>query len=202
MKKYDRKIFLTTQLNEEIKNRLAHIDNGISGDTLIPDGVSFDVKYNREIVKAISRFIDFLKTFEPDEINKYFDEREEIIDLSNIYKGLKAYYPKDSYFKIIFLEEKALLRENEYTFLLLLKGNSEEYKNINVKELLSNRIEWKKEYIPTDTQKRIANYKGNNVVLGAAGTGKTDVAIHSYINSLPLDKIKSGTIRDDIFIIF
>ncbi len=202
MKKYDRKIFLTTQLNEEIKNRLAHIDNGISGDTLIPDGVSFDVKYNREIVKAISRFIDFLKTFEPDEINKYFDEREEIIDLSNIYKGLKAYYPKDSYFKIIFLEEKALLRENEYTFLLLLKGNSEEYKNINVKELLSNRIEWKKEYIPTDTQKRIANYKGNNVVLGAAGTGKTDVAIHSYINSLPLDKIKSGTIRDDVFITY
>nr|MCR5647811.1 hypothetical protein [Acholeplasmatales bacterium] len=68
--------------------------------------------------------------------------------------------------------------------------------------ILSNGIEWKKEYIPTDTQKRIANYKGNNVVLGAAGTGKTDVAIHSYINSLPLDKIKSGIIRDDVFITY
>ena len=202
MKKYDRKIFLASELYDEIKDRLAHIDNGISGDKLIPLGVSFDVKYNREIVKSVSRFIDFLKTFEPDEINKYFESREEIIDLSNIYKGLKVYYPKDSFFKIVFLEEKALLRENEYTFLLLIQSASEDYKNINVRELLNNRIEWKKEYIPTDTQKRIANYKGYNVVLGAAGTGKTDVAINSYINSLPLDKIKSGNIRDDVFITY
>ena len=51
-------------------------------------------------------------------------------------------------------------------------------------------------------KKRIANYSGYNVVLGAAGTGKTDVAIHSYINSLPLDKIKNGSIKDDVFITY
>ena len=199
MKKSNRKIYLTQNLNEDLKNRLAHIDNGISGDSLIPAGKSFDVKYNREVVKVTTRFIDFLKYSDSDEINKYFNQRDDIKDLSNIYKGLKEYIPNNSFFKITFIEEKALLKENEYKILAISKL---EAKIDNIKDLLNNLIEWKKEYIPTDTQKRIANYSGYNVVLGAAGTGKTDVAIHSYINSLPLDKIKNGSIKDDVFITY
>ena len=199
MKKSNRKIYLTQNLNEDLKNRLAHIDNGISGDALIPDGKSFDVKYNREVVKVTTRFIDFLKYSDSDEINKYFNQRDDIKDLSNIYKGLKEYIPNNSFFKITFIEEKVLLKENEYKILAISKL---ETKIDNIKDLLNNLIEWKKEYIPTDTQKRIANYSGYNVVLGAAGTGKTDVAIHSYINSLPLDKIKNGSIKDDVFITY
>ena len=199
MKKSNRKIFLNQGLNEELKNRLAHIDNGIAGDSLIPEGKSFDVKYNREVVKVTTRFIDFLKYSDSDEINKYFNQRDDIKDLSNIYKGLKEYIPNNSFFKITFIEEKALLKENEYKILAISKL---EAKIDNIKDLLNNLIEWKKEYIPTDTQKRIANYSGYNVVLGAAGTGKTDVAIHSYINSLPLDKIKNGSIKDDVFITY
>ncbi len=199
MKKSNRKIYLTQNLNEDLKNRLAHIDNGISGDSLIPAGKSFDVKYNREVVKVTTRFIDFLKYSDSDEINKYFNQKDDIKDLSNIYKGLKEYIPNNSFFKITFIEEKALLKENEYKILAISKLEA----NIdNIKDLLNNLIEWKKEYIPTDTQKRIANYSGYNVVLGAAGTGKTDVAIHSYINSLPLDKIKNGSIKDDVFITY
>ncbi|MBQ6784039.1 MAG: UvrD-helicase domain-containing protein [Acholeplasmatales bacterium] len=199
MKKSNRKIFLNQGLNEDLKNRLAHIDNGIAGDSLIPEGKSFDVKYNREVVKVTTRFIDFLKYSDSDEINKYFNQRDDIKDLSNIYKGLKEYIPSNSFFKITFIEEKALLKENEYKLLAISKL---EAKIDNIKDLLNNLIEWKKEYIPTDTQKRIANYSGYNVVLGAAGTGKTDVAIHSYINSLPLDKIKNGSIKDDVFITY
>ena len=199
MKKSNRKIFLNQGLNEDLKNRLAHIDNGIAGDSLIPEGKSFDVKYNREVVKVTTRFIDFLKYSDSDEINKYFNQRDDIKDLSNIYKGLKEYIPNNSFFKITFIEEKALLKENEYKILAISKL---ETKIDNIKDLLNNLIEWKKEYIPTDTQKRIANYSGYNVVLGAAGTGKTDVAIHSYINSLPLDKIKNGSIKDDVFITY
>ena len=199
MKKSNRKIFLNQGLNEDLKNRLAHIDNGIAGDSLIPEGKSFDVKYNREVVKVTTRFIDFLKYSDSDEINKYFNQRDDIKDLSNIYKGLKEYIPNNSFFKITFIEEKALLKENEYKILAISKL---EAKIDNIKDLLNNLIEWKKEYIPTDTQKRIANYSGYNVVLGAAGTGKTDVAIHSYINSLPLDKIKNGSIKDDVFITY
>ena len=199
MKKSNRKIYLTQNLNEDLKNRLAHIDNGIAGDSLIPEGKSFDVKYNREVVKVTTRFIDFLKYSDSDEINKYFNQRDDIKDLSNIYKGLKEYIPNNSFFKITFIEEKALLKENEYKILAISKL---EAKIDNIKDLLNNLIEWKKEYIPTDTQKRIANYSGYNVVLGAAGTGKTDVAIHSYINSLPLDKIKNGSIKDDVFITY
>ena len=199
MKKTNRKIFLNQGLNEDLKNRLAHIDNGIAGDSLIPEGKSFDVKYNREVVKVTTRFIDFLKYSDSDEINKYFNQRDDIKDLSNIYKGLKEYIPNNSFFKITFIEEKALLKENEYKILAISKL---EAKIDNIKDLLNNLIEWKKEYIPTDTQKRIANYSGYNVVLGAAGTGKTDVAIHSYINSLPLDKIKNGSIKDDVFITY
>ena len=199
MKKSNRKIYLTQNLNEDLKNRLAHIDNGISGDSLIPAGKSFDVKYNREVVKVTTRFIDFLKYSDSDEINKYFNQKDDIKDLSNIYKGLKEYIPNNSFFKITFIEEKALLKENEYKILAISKL---EAKIDNIKDLLNNLIEWKKEYIPTDTQKRIANYSGYNVVLGAAGTGKTDVAIHSYINSLPLDKIKNGSIKDDVFITY
>ena len=199
MKKSNRKIFLNQGLNEDLKNRLAHIDNGIAGDSLIPEGKSFDVKYNREVVKVTTRFIDFLKYSDSDEINKYFNQRDDIKDLSNIYKGLKEYIPSNSFFKITFIEEKALLKENEYKILAISKL---EAKIDNIKDLLNNLIEWKKEYIPTDTQKRIANYSGYNVVLGAAGTGKTDVAIHSYINSLPLDKIKNGSIKDDVFITY
>ena len=199
MKKSNRKIFLNQGLNEDLKNRLAHIDNGIAGDSLIPEGKSFDVKYNREVVKVTTRFIDFLKYSDSDEINKYFNQRDDIKDLSNIYKGLKEYIPSNSFFKITFFEEKALLKENEYKLLAISKL---EAKIDNIKDLLNNLIEWKKEYIPTDTQKRIANYSGYNVVLGAAGTGKTDVAIHSYINSLPLDKIKNGSIKDDVFITY
>ena len=199
MKKSNRKIFLNQGLNEELKNRLAHIDNGIAGDSLIPEGKSFDVKYNREVVKVTTRFIDFLKYSDSDEINKYFNQRDDIKDLSNIYKGLKEYIPNNSFFKITFIEEKALLKENEYKILAISKL---EAKIDNIKDLLNNLIEWKKEYIPTDTQKRIANYSGYNIVLGAAGTGKTDVAIHSYINSLPLDKIKNGSIKDDVFITY
>ena len=33
MKKSNRKIFLNQGLNEDLKNRLAHIDNGIAGDS-------------------------------------------------------------------------------------------------------------------------------------------------------------------------
>ncbi len=51
MKKIDRKIYLTNSLNLEMKDRLAHIDNGIANDTLIPSNLSFDMKYNRDIVK-------------------------------------------------------------------------------------------------------------------------------------------------------
>ena len=199
MKKSNRKIFLNQGLNEDLKNRLAHIDNGIAGDSLIPEGKSCDVKYNREVVKVTTRFIDFLKYSDSDEINKYFNQKDDIKDLSNIYKGLKEYIPNNSFFKITFIEEKALLKENEYKILAISKL---EAKIDNIKDLLNNLIEWKKEYIPTDTQKRIANYSGYNVVLGAAGTGKTDVAIHSYINSLPLDKIKNGSIKDDVFITY
>ena len=199
MKKIDRKIYLTNSLNIEMKDRLAHIDNGIANDPLIPSNLSFDIKYNRDIVKSVTRFIDFLKTQEQAEITKYFNEREEITDLSNIYKGLYSYSPINSFFKIIFIEEKALLRENEYKILLLTNIDNNSF---NVKELLANLVEWKKEYIPTDTQKRIANYRGYNIVLGAAGTGKTDVAIHSYINSMPLDKIANAKITDDCFITY
>lgn len=201
MKKIERKIFISPNLNIELKDRLSHIDNGIANDNLIPEGFKFDIKYNRDVVKKVIRFSDFLKSAESSEIEKYFKEREEIKDLSNIYKGLKSYTPLNSYFKLIFLESKSLLKDNEY-YLLYLEPKDLNNRYDDIKDLLSKSIEYKKEYVETDTQKRISNYKGYNIVLGAAGTGKTLVAINSYINSSIVDNLKDLSIRDDVFITY
>ena len=125
MKTYNRKIYILPNLNDDLKNRLAHIDNGIANDELIPQGVSFNVSYNRDVVKKINRFSDFLSKSDPNEIEKYFNEREEIKNLNNIYSNLKSYTPNDSYFTLIFYESKGIIRENEYKFLYLLPKNKE-----------------------------------------------------------------------------
>lgn len=201
MKEYNRKIYILPSLNDSLKERLAHIDNGIAGDELIPDDKSFDVSFNRDAIKKINRFREFLRISEPDEISSFFKERNEIEALDKIYSGLKSYKPDGSYFKIIFFESKGLLREAEYKFLYLLPLNKS-LDDFDIKGDLAKTVEWKKEYVLTDTQKRISTYSGYNVVLGAAGTGKTDVAIHAYIEGAPVNNIKSFGIRDNVFITY
>ena len=201
MKEFNRKIYILPSLNESLKERLAHIDNGIAGDELIPDNLSFDVSFNRDAVKKINRFREFLRVSDSNEISLFFKERNEIEALDNIYSGLKSYKPDGSYFKIIFFESKVLLREAEYKFLYLLPIDKS-LDEFDIKADLNKTIDWKKEYVLTDNQKRISNYNGYNVVLGAAGTGKTDVAVHAYIEGAPVNNIKSFSIRDNVFITY
>ena len=201
MKSYNRKILITPFLSDELKNRLLHIDNGIQNDILIPEDKSFNVSYNRDTYKKVTRFIDFLKYSSNDEINNYFNTNNEIKKLDDIYSNLKSYTPNNSYFTLVFYEAKGnIFKDNEYKLLYLLSLNKEI--NGNIKDDLNTCIEYKNEYIPTEKQTQIANYNGYNIVLGAAGTGKTDVAIHSYINSLSVNTIKNASIRDAVFITY
>ena len=201
MKTFDRKFYLSKELNDDLKNRLAHIDNGISNDILIPKDKHFDVSYNRDVVKKINRFISFLKTSSIDEIKNYFKLSKSIISLAD-YNNLYSYSPEGSYFSLIFYENKGLLKDNDYKLLYLLPKNDYDLKSFNIKADINNVIEYKKEYILNDKQKQIVAYRGYNVVLGAAGTGKTDVAIHAYINEAPLDNIKNFGIKDNVFITY
>ena len=112
MKIFDRRIYLSKELNDDLKNRLAHIDNGISNDILIPKDKHFDVSYNRDVVKKINRFISFLKTSSIDEIKNYFKLSKSIISLAD-YNNLYSYSPEGSYFSLIFYENKGLLKDND-----------------------------------------------------------------------------------------
>ncbi len=201
MKVNNRKIFLSNELNDELKERTLHIDDGIASDRLIPDGVKFTTDFNRYTVKRINRLMDFLKTSTDDELDSYFKNSKEIFDCSNIYLGLKKYSPNNSYFDLYFIENKRRLASDEYKLLYLVSKDSD-ISCKNIKEDLDKVHEWKREYVPTENQKRIASCNKYNVVLGAAGTGKTDVAINSYINHASIDNIKNFSIKEDSFITY
>ncbi|MCR4898490.1 MAG: UvrD-helicase domain-containing protein, partial [Acholeplasmatales bacterium] len=198
--KSNRKLYILPELNNNLNDRLKHIDNGISDDELIPEGVSFNVNYNRDVIKKIKRFEDFLAQSSNEEISNYFKTHDEIKSLDLKYQNLKSYTPSDSYFSLIFYESKGFLKDYEYKLLYLLPKDKDF--NFDYKQDISKCVELKDEYIPTEAQRRIANFPRYNVVIGAAGTGKTDVAIHSYINAIPLNNIKSSTIRDDVLITY
>ena len=140
MKTFDRKIYLSKELNDDLKNRLAHIDNGISNDILIPKDKHFDVSYNRDVVKKINRFISFLKTSSIDEIKNYFKLSKSIISLAD-YNNLYSYSPEGSYFSLIFYENKGLLKDNDYKLLYLLPKNDYDLKSFNIKADINNVIE-------------------------------------------------------------
>ena len=201
MKANNRKIYLSNELNDELKERTLHIDDGIPSDRLIPDGMRFSLDFNRNTVKRINRLMDFLKTSSDDELESYLKNNNEVIDCSNIYSGLMKYSPNNSYFDLYFVEIRKRLSSDEYKLLYLVNKDSS-ITDRNIKEDLDKTHEWKREYIPTENQKRIASCNKYNVVLGAAGTGKTDVAINSYINHASIDNIKNFSIKDDSFITY
>lgn len=201
MKVNNRKIYLSNEINDELKERTLHIDDGVRDDRLIPEGVKFSLDFNRNTVKRINRLMDFLKTGTDDELESYFKNSKEIMDLSSSYNGLMKYSPNNSYFDLYFVEVRKRLSSDEYKLLYLASKDSS-ISDRNIKEDLDRVHEWKREYVPTENQKRIASSNKYNVVLGAAGTGKTDVAINSYINHASIDNIKSFSIRDDSFITY
>ncbi len=183
----NRKIYLYKEVYDNLRERETHIEEGIENDPLLSN--TFDKDFSRNVFKSITRFIEFLKTSEDNELEDYLNKSSEIKDESNTYQGLYSYNVKDLY-SLYFIETKRLFSNIEFKIIslnkyLLLPELS------NIKKLLDECHEWKREYVLNQTQDEIAHEKDYNVVLGAAGTGKTDVAMYSYINNINLDKSDS-----------
>ena len=144
--------------------------------------------------------MEFLKTSADEELDSYLLNCKEISSLNDVYNGLKVYRYQDIY-DLYFVQNKRRFASDEYKILYLVSANTKlDFENIS--QDLDDVHEWKREYIPNETQKRIAGEPGYNIVLGAAGTGKTDVAIHSYLNFLPLDSSLSFSPKEEAFITY
>lgn len=183
----NRKIYLYKEVYDNLRQRETHIEEGIEDDPLLSN--TFNKEFSRNVFKSITRFIEFLKTSEDNELEDYLNKSSEIKDESNTYQGLYSYNVKDLY-SLYFVESKRLFSNIEFKIISLTRYN--ELPGLsNIKKLLDECHEWKREYVLNKTQDEIAHEKGYNVVLGAAGTGKTDVAMYSYINNINLDKSDS-----------
>lgn len=193
-----RKIYLFKDLYDNIRLRTEHVEDGLENDPLLVG--AFTKEFNRNVLKSINRFMEFLKTSPDDELDSYLAKSKEIKNYDNIYSGLKSYSYSDIY-DFYFVQNKHHFGSDEYKMLYLVPYESNiDFKNI--RQNLDAIHEWKREYIPNDTQKRIASEEGYNIVLGAAGTGKTDVAIHSYLNNLPLEASSSFSQKEEVFITY
>ncbi len=180
----NRKIYLYKEVYDNLRLRESHIEEGIEDDPLLVN--TFNKEFNRNVFKSITRFIEFLKTSEDNVLEDYFNKSNEIKDESKYYQSLYSYNVKDMY-SLYFIQSKRLFSSIEYKVLYITKYNElPDFKDI--KKLIDECHEWKREYVLNQTQDEIAHELGYNVVLGAAGTGKTDVAMYSYINNINLDK--------------
>lgn len=183
----NRKIYLYKEVYDNLKERESHIEEGIENDPLLSN--TFNKDFNRNVFKSITRFIEFLKTSEDNELEEYLNKSSEIVDESSTYQGLYSYNVENLY-SMYFIQSKRLFSSLEYKVLYITKYNNKpDFKDI--KKLIDECHEWKREYVLNHTQDEIAHETGYNVVLGAAGTGKTDVAMYSYINNINLDKSDS-----------
>ncbi len=194
----NRRIYLNKEVYDTLKIREEHIENGIENDPLLIN--TFDKNFNKRVFKSITRFLEFLKTADDKELDTYLKTSENIKDLSNSYDSLMSYNVGDLY-SLYFVSNKHLFGSEDYKILYLTKYR--ELPNLSaIKERIADAHEWSREYILNETQKQIAEEKDYNIVLGAAGTGKTDVAIHSYLNSLNLDNVSNLDSRDIAFITY
>lgn len=183
----NRKIYLYKEVYDNLKEREAHIEEGIENDPLLAN--TFNKDFNKNVFKSITRFIEFLKTSEDNELEEYLNKSSEIVDESSTYQGLYSYNVVNMY-SMYFIQSKRLFSNLEYKVLYITKYNEKpDFKDI--KKVIDECHEWKREYVLNHTQDEIAHESGYNVVLGAAGTGKTDVAMYSYINNINLDKSDS-----------
>ena len=191
-----RKIYLFKDLYDNLRLRTEHIEDGLESDSLLAG--AFTKEFNRNVLKSVNRFMEFLKTAPDDELDRYLEKSIEITSLDNIYNGLKAYSYQKIY-TLYFVLNKHHFGSDDYKMLYLTRYDlTPDFNNITTDLDLTH--EWKREYIPNETQKRIAAEEGYNIVLGAAGTGKTDVAIHTYLNNLPLNSNFSE--HDEAFITY
>lgn len=194
----NRKIYLFKDIYDNIRLRQEHIEDGLENDPLLQGAFTKD--FNRNILKSINRFMEFLKTSADEELDSYLLNCKEISSLNDIYNGLKVYRYQEIY-DLYFVQNKRRFASDEYKILYLVSANTKlDFENI--RQDLDDVHEWKREYVPNETQKRIAGEPGYNIVLGAAGTGKTDVAIHSYLNFLPLDSGLSFSPKEEAFITY
>jgi len=194
----NRRIYLNKDVYDMLRIREQHIEDGIEDDPLLSS--SFDKNFNRKVFKSITRFLEFLKTAEDKELDKYLKTSENITNLSKTYDSLMSYNVNELY-SLYFITNKRLFGSEEYKVLFVLKYNLLPDLT-TIKEKSENVHEWSREYVLNETQMTISKETGYNIVLGAAGTGKTDVAIHSYLNSLDLDNASKIDLRDIAFITY
>lgn len=196
--KNNRKIFIFKDLYDNLKQRTLHIEEGIENDSLLTN-LPFSISFNRDIIKKVNRIMEFYKSSSGEDISK-LNSSSLVESYDNIYHGLKSYNYKNI-FKLYFIENKRRLAQDEYKFLYLKSYNENpDFSSIRID--LDSTYEWKREYIQTTEQKNISQEKGYNIVLGAAGTGKTDVAIYSYINSINTDNVKNFSLYENAFITY
>ncbi len=194
----NRKVFLSKEVYDTLRLREEHIEDGIENDPLLVG--DFNNEFNRNIVKSITRFLEFLKTSDDKELDLYIKTSEKIKNYEKLYDNLYAYNVSNT-FSLYFTINRRLFSGEEFKVLYLTKYYT--IPDINdIKDVLNNVHEWKREYVLNETQNEIASYNGTNVVLGAAGTGKTDVAIHSYINNINLDNLNKNSLKDIAFITY
>ncbi len=196
--KNNRRIYIFKDLYDNLKQRTLHVDEGLENDKLL-SSLPFSISFNRDVLKRVNRLMEFYKTSSSEEINK-LNSSSNIENYDNIYQGLKCYTYKNI-FKLYFVENKRILGQDEYKFLYLTSYN-EKIDFSSLRNDLDFAYEWKREYVQTTEQKNISHEKGYNIVLGAAGTGKTDVAIYTYINSINTDNVKNFSIYENSFITY
>ena len=194
----NRRIYLNKEVYDMLRLREQHIEEGIENDPLLSS--SFDKNFNRKVFKSLTRFLEFLKTSDDKELDKYFNTSENICDLSKTYDSLMSYNVLNLY-SLYFVSNKRLFSSEEYKVIYLTKYN-ELPDFTNIKEKINDTHEWSREYVLNETQMTISKETGYNIVLGAAGTGKTDVAIHSYLNNLDLGKGSNLNLKDIAFITY
>ncbi len=179
----NRKIYLYKEVYENIKQREAHIEEGIENDPLLTN--TFNKDFSKNVLKSITRFLEFLKTSEDKELETYLANSKDIKKLDKTYNGLYSYNVPNMY-SMYFVESHKLFQSAEYKVLYVERYNVEPDFS-DIKKRLDDTHEYKREYVLNKTQDTIAHETGYNVVLGAAGTGKTDVAMYTYINNIDLD---------------
>ncbi len=194
----NRRIYLNKDVYDSLRNRESHIEEGIENDPLLVKAYNKD--FNRNVVKSVYRFLEFLKTSEDKDLDKYLKTSNDITNLSKNFDGLFTYNVSNMY-SLYFVSSKRLFSSEEFKILYLTKYN--EIQDLsNIREKLIDIHEWSREYILNETQLSISKETSYNIVLGAAGTGKTDVAIHSYLNSIDLSKGNNINLRDIVFITY